>query len=66
MRFPFCMLFITLKDLLLTGPVRVLESFGMLWKLILQFHRTWKVLEKERFFKMAIESSIYLFGGGGF
>ena len=31
------------------GSVRVLESFGKLWKLIMQFSRTWRVLEKRGF-----------------
>ena len=28
-----------------------LESLGKLWKLMMQFYRTWKVLEKERLFQ---------------
>ena len=28
---------------------------GQLWKLIIQFSRTLKVLKKEKFFKMAME-----------
>ena len=31
-------------------------SVGKLWKLIMQFSRTWKLLEKEMFFKMAMEA----------
>ena len=38
------------------GFVRVLESFGKLWKLVMPFSRTWKVLEKDKFFKVAMES----------
>ena len=29
--------------------------FEKLWKLKIQFSSTWKVLEKERFFKLAME-----------
>ena len=49
--------------MIVTGSVRVLESLGKLWKLIMRFSRTWKVLEKERFFKLALESFGFLFGG---
>ena len=35
--------------------VRVLESFEKLWKLKMQFSKTWKVLEKKGYFKMAME-----------
>ena len=30
-------------------------GFGKLWKLMIQFSRSWKVLEKKEFFKMAME-----------
>ena len=32
-----------------SGFVRVFESFGKLWKLLMPFSRTWKVVEKRNF-----------------
>ena len=40
---------------------RVRTGFGKLRILIIQFSMTWKVLEKERFFKMALERFGFLF-----
>ena len=37
----------TLSILQAPGFVRVLESFGKLWKLIMPFSRVWKVLQNE-------------------
>ena len=39
----------------LSRSMQVFKGFGKLWKLIMQFSRTWKVLEKEKFFKLAME-----------
>ena len=35
--------------------VQALESFGRLWKLIMPFSKTWKMLENEGFFKLTME-----------
>ena len=35
----------------MAGSVRALDSLGKLWKLIMQFFRTCKVVRKEKFFK---------------
>ena len=35
---------------------KVHADLGKLWKLIMQFYKTWKVLVKEKFFKMAMET----------
>ena len=50
----FC-IFVIATILFSSGPVQVLESFGKLWTLKMPFFRTWKVLEKERISKMALE-----------
>ena len=45
-----------------SGFVRVLKRFGVLWKLMMQFSKTWKVLEKDCFSKWPCESFGFLFG----
>ena len=45
-----------------TGLVAFLESFGKLWKLIMLFSRTWKVLETKGFSKL-LWKSFWVFVG---
>ena len=42
--------------------VRILESFGKLWKLKMPFSRTWKFLERRGFTKWLWKSFGFLFG----
>ena len=42
---------------------KCLQKFWKLWKLIMQFTRTWNVLEKERLLKIAVEK-FWIFAWG--
>ena len=54
--------FSTVAICYLAGFIPVLEGSGKVWKLLMPFSRTLKVLENESFFKWLWKRSGFLFG----